>query len=55
MTDKCPICGDELFDVFLGSDRMYSDIDNKRCMKCNTVFPFKKKIYKKNEDKKNKE
>jgi hypothetical protein len=54
MTEKCPICGEELFDVFFGSDKMFADVDNKRCLKCNKVFPFKKK-YTEPKEEKNKE
>ena len=42
MPEKCPCCGDELFQVFFGSDRMFTDVDMMRCWNCNQVFPFKK-------------
>ena len=52
MADKCPTCGNELFDVFFGPDKMFSDVDNKRCIHCNKVHVFKKKVYQEDQDNK---
>lgn len=44
MSDKCPSCEEELFPVCFGDENLYKGVTYKRCMKCNSVTPFKEKL-----------
>jgi hypothetical protein len=42
MSDKCPFCNEEMFPVFFGDDKMYENVEYKRCMSCNKIVISKK-------------
>lgn len=41
MDDKCLCCGQEVFPVYYGDDKMFQGVTYKRCMHCNMIMPYK--------------